>query len=154
MFEDLSTITLSGMELPIKCDFVVLEKIQSRYGSITEFENLIYRFVPELDKDGQPKRTEAGALLGSITTPPDLSALGSALVWMVREGIEIALDSGKLSNGEAERLKSLNADRIKRLVDIPPYELSDLVHDEFLRAFERKNSTTPQTLAGGTETTA
>lgn len=154
MFEDLSTITLSGMELPIKCDFVVLEKIQSRYGSITEFENLIYRFVPELDKDGQPKRTEAGALLGSITTPPDLSALGSALVWMVREGIEIALDSGKLSNGEAEKIKSLNPDRIKRLVDIPPYELSDLVHDEFLKAFERKNSTTPQTLAGGTETTA
>ena len=30
-------------------------------------------------------------------------------------------------------------EELKRMVDMPPYQLSEIVHDEFLRCFERKN---------------
>lgn len=144
MFETLNRITLSGVELPIKCDLIVLEKIQDRYESISDFEKLIYRFTPQLDKDGNPVIRD-GAMIGTVATPPSLRALGDGLVWMVQEGVVIANDGG-------EKIPAYTPEQIKRLVDVPPYELSELVHEEFLRAFERKNSMTPQTQAGETET--
>ena len=145
MFETLNRITLSGVELPIKCDLIVLEKIQDRYESITDFENLIYKFTPQLDEKGNPV-IQDGAMIGTVATPPNLRALGDGLVWMVQEGLAIARDEG-------EDFPTYSAEQLKRMVDMPPYALSELVHGEFLAAFERKNSTTPQTRAGETETT-
>ena len=38
MFESLKYIELSGEKFPIKCDMVVLEKIQEEYGNLDLFE--------------------------------------------------------------------------------------------------------------------
>ena len=34
----MNTIELTGRKYPIKCDLLVLEKIQDKYGTIGEFE--------------------------------------------------------------------------------------------------------------------
>jgi hypothetical protein len=132
MFERPETITLSGEEFPIKCDMVVLEKIQDKYGSVLAFERLIYTFVPKLDKDGNPIVNEEGMMVGNVVTPADLKPLFDALLWMVDEGCEIMKELG-------ESVPEYTPERLKRMVDMPPYQLSDVLHDEYTRCFERKN---------------
>ena len=36
MFEEMKQITLSGNAYPMKCDNLVLEKIQDKYGDLTD----------------------------------------------------------------------------------------------------------------------
>ena len=43
MFEELKYIELSGEKYPVKCDMVVLEKIQDEFGSLEEFEKRLRR---------------------------------------------------------------------------------------------------------------
>ena len=52
MFEEMNMIVLSGKEYPIKCDNLVLEKIQDKYEDLGKYENMLNGFVPELDEDG------------------------------------------------------------------------------------------------------
>lgn len=132
MFERPNTLTLSGVDFPIKCDLVVLEKIQDTYGSITEFENMIYRFIPELDEDGNFVKNSEDTIMGRVVTPADLKPLFNALLWMVEEGCEIAKERG-------DEVPEYTPEKLKRMVDMPPYQLSEELHEEFTRAFERKN---------------
>ena len=41
---NINHIELSGVKLPIRCDMLVLEKIQEDYGDISEFENKLIGF--------------------------------------------------------------------------------------------------------------
>lgn len=132
MFEKPKTITLSGEEFPFKCDFVVLEKIQEKYGSVLAFERMIYTFVPILDDEGNPVITEDGMMMGNVVTPADLKPLFDALLWMVDEGCEIMKDLG-------DTAPEYTPEKLKRMVDMPPYQLSEIVHEEYERCFERKN---------------
>ena len=131
MFERPKTITLSGVEFPIKCDFVVLEKIQEKYGSVIEFDKMIYTFVPKLDNDGNLIEKD-GMLIGNVVTPADLKPLFDALLWMVEEGCDIMSDLG-------EEAPEYTPEKLKRMIDMPPYQLSDILHDEYTRCFEKKN---------------
>ena len=132
MFERPNAITLSGEEFPIKCDIVVLEKIQDVYGSIMTFEKQIYTFVPQLDDKGDIVVDEDGMMIGNVVTPASITALLNALKWMVDEGCEILKDLG-------EPVPEYTPEKLKRMVDMPPYQLSEIVHDEFTKCFERKN---------------
>lgn len=132
MFERPNSITLSGEEFPIKCDLVVLEKIQDVYGSIITFEKQIYTFVPKLDDQGDIVTDEDGMMIGNVVTPASITALFNALRWMVDEGCEILKDLG-------EPVPEYTPEKLKRMVDMPPYQLSEIVHAEFTRCFERKN---------------
>lgn len=132
MFERPNSITLSGEKFPIKCDLAVLEKIQDAYGSIMAFEKQIYTFVPKLDDKGEIVTDENGMMIGNVVTPASITALFNALRWMVDEGCEILKDLG-------EPVPEYTPEKLKRMVDMPPYQLSEIVHNEFLRCFERKN---------------
>ncbi len=46
MFEEMNTIELTGRKYPIKCDLLVLEKIQDKYGTIGEFEQKLMTWEP------------------------------------------------------------------------------------------------------------
>ena len=48
MFDKLNYIELSGELYPIKCDMIVLERIQDKYNDISEFENGITGFQPKI----------------------------------------------------------------------------------------------------------
>lgn len=145
MFESLNYIELSGIKVPIKCDLLVLERIQDKYGSIPEFENKLTGFVPSRDEDGEPKRNEEGNLLG-VYGLPDLDAMKNGLIWMAEEGYAIEAEEGCASGAEEGMKLSEMPDKntLIRMVDKTVFELSDIIHEEFNRCFMRKNEKTTQ----------
>lgn len=127
MFEKTNTIILSGEEFPLKCDLVVLELAQEKYGSLSKFEDGLYHFVPELDGEGNPVQNAQGLYVGNVLEP-NLGTLGDALSWMVEEGCMI------------EGVETIPS-RIEllRKADKAPRELAEELHEELKRCFERKN---------------
>lgn len=136
MFEKLNYIELSGKAYPIKCDILVLEKIQDKYGDFSDFEDKLIGFTPLLDEEGEQVRNEEGLRMGTFATP-DIEVLKDALFWMMEEGAEIKKDSG-------EDAEPLEEKKILRGIDIPLSEVKDILHDEFSRCFYRKNGKATQ----------
>lgn len=136
MFDKLQYIELSGQSIPYKCDLFVLEKIQDKYGSLSEYENRLSGFTPSKDENGENIRNEKGYLVGT-SEQPDISVLNDTLIWMVEEGLEIEREAGK------ETVSITNRGLI-RMVDMSPRELSEILHEEFNRCFKRKNVKTMQ----------
>lgn len=126
--EDLKHITLSGEEYPIKCDMLVLERLQEEFGSIEDFENRILG----IEEKGK-KRNKL----------PDVKAVGAALYWMIREGLEIEAEQQKKTGISLPRREQL-----MRKVDMPYYMLGVTLYEEFARCFASKN---PETTRGETE---
>lgn len=132
MFEKLNHIELSGESYPIKCDLLVLEKIQDEYGDLSDFENKLTGFVPDIDEYGEYVRNEEGLLVGKRKTP-EIKILRKMLIWMIEEGMEIEGEKNELSKNE-----------IMRKADMSPGELGQILHEEFNRCFQRKNGQTTQ----------
>lgn len=129
---ELNHITLGGNEYPIKCDMLVLEKIQDKYEDISEFENKLMGFTPSKNEDGTNKRDKKGNTIG-ITGIPDIRALNFALTAMIREGLSIAGEKADKTDEE-----------IIRSIDMTPTDLSTVLHEEFIQCFRRKNEKTTQ----------
>lgn len=132
MFEKLNYIELSGESYPIKCDLLVLEKIQDEYGDLSDFENKLTGFVPDIDEYGEYVQNEEGLLVGKRKTP-EIKILRKMLIWMIEEGMEIEGEKNELSEKE-----------IMRKADMSPGELGQILHEEFNRCFQRKNGQTTQ----------
>lgn len=132
MFEKVNYIELSGDKYPLKCDILVLEKIQEEYGDLTEFENNLTGFVPKRDEEGEIVRNEEGFMVG-VYGIPDAKTLRKTLMWMVQEGLEI----------EGTQMEITEVD-IARKVDMSPVELGNILRDEFSKCFKRKNGETTQ----------
>lgn len=124
-------IKLSGEKYPLKCDILVLEKIQEEYEDLSDFENKLTGFRPEVDEDGEIVKNEEGYMVGRYGIP-DAKTVRKALTWMIQEGLDI---EGKELVEEKE---------LVRKVDISPMELGKLLRNEFSRCFERKNEQTAQ----------
>lgn len=137
MFDKLNYIELSGEMYPIKCDLCVLEKIQEEYHDLSEFENGIRGFIPNRDENGDIIINEEGMMVGSSVTP-NIKMLNHALVWMVREGIEIEREE----NGK--EWPDFTDKELIRKANLSPKELGAVLHREFNRCFERKNQKTTQ----------
>lgn len=137
MFEGLKYIELSGEKYPVKCDLVVLEKIQDEFDSVDEFERRLIPWEPSLDEEGNVVKSEEGKILykGKI---PDIRAVNAALEYMVNEGEEI------LAEREGRKPNFFSRETIARRVDISPANLADQLHDEFNRCFHIKNEKTTQ----------
>ena len=144
MFEKLNHIALSGTEYPIKCDLLVLERIQDKYKDLAEFENKLSGFVPGVDEDGEYTRNEEGRIIGYYGEP-NMEALGDFLEWTVEEGIDIDREENGSEMETPERKKLI------RSVDLAPRELMEILREEFRRCFERKNGKTTQTKSKTTE---
>ncbi len=132
MFEKPNTIALSGNEYPIKCDMLVLEKVQEKYGDLAKFEDKIRKFVPDKDEEGNLKRNEEGLIIGHFEYP-EISALIDLTYWCICEGMEIEGLENELSRNE-----------LMRMIDITPLELSEIMHSEYVGCFARKNPQTAQ----------
>lgn len=138
MFEKLNYIELSGVKYPFKCDMLVLEQIQDKYGDLAEFENRFTGFAPAKNEDGECKRNEEGQIIGYYLEP-DMTALGDLLFWMVEEGIDIEREELGTEAEVPERKKLI------RSVDIAPRELVEVLREEFNRCFARKKGKSTQT---------
>lgn len=129
---EINHVTLNGTEYPIKCDMLVLEKIQDRFEDVSEFENKLMGFTPSKNADGTNKRDKNGNTIG-ITGLPDIRALNFALCAMIREGLSITGEETDKTDAE-----------LLREADLTPSELSGILHNEFIRCFQRKNAKTTQ----------
>lgn len=132
MFEKLNYIELSGEKFPIWCGMEVLEQIQEKYEDISDFEKNLLGYKVKKDEKGSPKRDEKGEEIGYYGLP-NIEMLNDALYWMVSAGLEIEAEQEK---GE---LKKIERKHLLRKVDISVSELTQKVHDEFMRCFTRKN---------------
>lgn len=137
MFEGVNYIELSGEKLPIKCDMVVLEKIQEEYEDLDAFEEKLNGFTPNRNANGEIEMNKEGMAIGIFRTP-NIKTVNQTLVWMVQEGLEIEAEKKK------EPLKEIDKKDLLRKVDITPRELGKALHKEFLRCFARKNAVTTQ----------
>ncbi len=137
MFEKLNAITLSGTEYPIKCDLLVLEQAQKKYGSVNDFERRIMNWEKVLDGNGDEilvevegedgEKVERPKIVGKI---PDAEAVLDALYWMASEGAAItAEESGTPCVAPAR-------EKLARVMDKGLMELGGLLHAEFYRCFE------------------
>lgn len=144
MFEKLNYIELSGEKYPLKCDILVLERVQEKYGDLAEFENKLSGFVPGVDEDGEYTRNDEGKIVGYYGEP-NMEALGDFLTWTIEEGIEIEREEHGAEMEPPERKKLI------RSVDLAPRELMEILRKEFSRCFERKNAKTTQTKSKTTE---
>lgn len=131
--KEINYITLSGTEYPIRCDMLVLEKIQEEFGDVSDFENKLLGFTPSRNEDGTVKKDDQGRQVG-ISGIPDIKALNLAVYWMINEGLEI----------EGQKKELLTKEEAVRRVDISPKELSEFLHEEFMRCFLRKNGKSTQ----------
>lgn len=120
MFEGLNHIILSGEEYPIKCDLIVLEKIQDEFGSVGAFERKILNWE---------KTEKEGVMRGKN---PDTHAINFALPLMVNEGIIIENDTAE------EKRNAMDAEAILRKVDMDIVTIAGLIHKEFARCFPEK----------------
>lgn len=132
MFDTLNYIELSGEKYPIKCDLLVLERLQEKFGDISSFERLILNWETEEDDDGNPILDKKGNKKVKAKLP-DVKAVNHALYWMVQEGMEV---EAELNN---EPVKTLEWSNLIRLADLPYTELAKELHKEFAKCFESKN---------------
>lgn len=144
MFEKLNYIELSGKKYPFKCDILVLEQVQEKYGDLAEFENKLSGFVPGVDEDGEYTRNDEGKIMGYYGEP-NMEALGDFLFWTIEEGVEIERDEHGTEMEVPEKKKLI------RSVDLAPRELMEILRKEFTRCFERKNGNPTQTKSKTTE---
>ena len=138
MFEPLNFIELSGEKYPIKCDLIVLENIQKEFGSIEDFEAGLMPWMAMLDDNGQEvidEKTGRTRMRGKI---PDIHMVNKALYWMAKEGEAIAADE------ENRAVKAIEEKSLLRSVDISVTRLANILHDEFVRCFQTKNTKATQ----------
>lgn len=123
MFKDnLTKIEISGKEYPIKCDMVVLERIQKEYGDIRKYENSILGLVPYYDEDGNRDESR------DENTIPDIETVCKSLSWMIEEGVEIS----------GQELEIPDEKALMRQDDFSPTELALEVWKEFSKSFLSK----------------
>lgn len=143
MFEKPNEITLSGKQYPIKCDLLVLEQAQKKYGSVNEFEKRIMNWEYELDENGERIRTSVkrkdGAEVEGYKTHgkiPDADAVLDALYWMACEGAAITAEESDTP------CKVPTREGLARAVDMGLMELGGALHEEFYRCFEGNRKAT------------
>ena len=130
---ELPTVTINGEDFPIYCDLYVLEKIQERM-DINDFERGILGVEIVRDEDGEPARREDGRI-ELVRGKYNINALIMGLTFMINEGL--AIDSDQTG----KELEEMDEKYIGRVCDMPIIELSNTVHEAFIRCLDSKKNT-------------
>lgn len=117
--ETMTKFSFRGDSFPLRCDLLVLEKIQDKVGDIMDAENLIRGFKPRVDSDGVIDTTTGR------WTIPDISLVTQSLVWMMEEAR--AVTNGQYSIPSAKDLKQQDDYTINDLATIVYREFSSCI---------------------------
>ena len=125
------TICLNGKEYPVICNLNVLEVLQSKFGSVNQFEFKLLGLVIQRDdkhnilyqKNGDPVM---------LSTEPSIEAVKIALVEMVREGERV---NAYLNEEQAH---FTDPEDLLNDCDIPFGKLAHILHDVYKRCFVSK----------------
>lgn len=114
MLQEMTYIELSGEKMPIRMDNLIVQLIQETYGTIKRFE---YGLIGIKEKeDGTQEKCE-----------PSVAIMNFILPKMIEEGYRVMGEEPKHSDIE-----------ILRMIDMNPYELSGVIHEEMVRCFTTK----------------
>lgn len=136
---EMAKFKYKGDELPLRCDLLVLEKIQEKVGDIQIAEYEIKGFKPRIDSDGVMDTT-AGRW-----TLPNISLVIQSLIWMLEEAREV-------TNGQYQ-IPSVKD--LKQQDDYTINELSLIVYKEFsacIAGKKKKKTVKKRPKKTGTET--
>lgn len=117
--ETMTKFSFRGDSFPIRCDLLVLEKIQNHVGDIMDAENEIRGFKPRVDSDGVVDTT-----VGRWTIP-SIGLVTQSLVWMMEEAREIT--NGQYSIPSVKDLKQQDDYTISELATIVYKEFSSCI---------------------------
>ena len=129
--EQLTYIEVGNRRFPIKCDNLVLQQIQNKYGSVKSYEMALIGLQVEKDADGKDKVNEKGEIIFK-RVEPSLDAINFGLPLMVNEGIEIEAEQ------KNKEFVYMEEKKVIRDIQIPYVKLSDIMHKELARCFETK----------------
>lgn len=127
--ETMNKFSFRGDSFPLRCDLLVLEKIQERVGDIQIAEYEIKGFKPRIDADGVMD-TSTGRW-----TIPNISLVIQSLIWMMEEARSI-------TNGQYQ-IPSVQD--LKQQDDYTISELSLIVYKEFSSCIAGKKKKKTQT---------
>lgn len=129
--EKMKRILIARRTYPYKIDLNVLEAIQDKYGSISQFERELLGYRFRLDEDGNQIYSEEGEPV-MYRVEPSIRAIKAVLPAAINEGLAIeAEERGKEYVPIAE-------EEVFRNCTISYELLARMLHDEFKRCFETK----------------
>lgn len=137
MNKTLKKIKLSGKEYPYRCSNSVLAEIQEEYGTLAEFERQLSGRKPLLDKNGEQRTNEDGLKLYT-KTEPSLKAVNYALPLMIEEGLQYEADKKRKEAPDVDPKFIIDE------IDMNPFELAELLLEEFYGALAIKKETPSQ----------
>ena len=117
--ETMTKFSFKGDSFPLRCDLLVLEKIQNHVGDIMDAENEIRGFKPRVDSDGVVDTTTGR------WTIPSIGLVTQSLVWMMEEAREIT--NGQYSIPSVKDLKQQDDYTISELATIVYKEFSSCI---------------------------
>lgn len=119
-----NTIKLAqDLEVPIKCDLYVLQKIQDKYGTILEFEKQLLGICDVIEKSETDDETKS---IGRTEPKPETIIFG--LMSMVQEGYAVNRMEMPYTD-ERELIAMVTRDY---------RTLASAIHDEFRDCFKTK----------------
>lgn len=137
--ETMTKFSFRGDSFPLRCDLLVLEKIQERVGDIMDAENEIRGFKPRVDSDGVVDTT-----VGRWTIP-NISLVTQSLVWMMEEAREIT--NGQYAIPSVKDLKQQTDYTIGEMATIVYKEFSSCIAGKKKKKTRRKSKTDTETVA-------
>lgn len=126
---EMTKFSFKGDSFPLRCDLLVLEKIQERVGDIMDAENEIRGFKPRVDSDGVVDTTTGR------WTIPNIGLVVQSLIWMMEEARSI-------TNGQYQ-IPSIQD--LKQQDDYTIGELATIVYKEFSACIAGKKRRKPET---------
>ena len=135
---EMTKFEFRGDSFPIRCDLLVLEKIQEHVGDIMDAENEIRGFKPRVDSDGVIDTTTGR------WTIPSIGLVTQALVWMMEEAR--AVTNGQYSIPSVIDLKQQDEYTIGELATIVYKEFSSCIAGKKKRKNNRKKKTDTETV--------
>ena len=137
--ETMTKFEFRGDSFPLRCDLLVLEKIQDKVGDIMDAENEIRGFKPRVDSDGVVDTT-----VGRWTIP-NISLVTQSLVWMMEEAREIT--NGQYAIPSVKDLKQQTDYTIGEMATIVYKEFSSCIAGKKKKKTRRKSKTDTETVA-------
>lgn len=131
--ENMTRFDFRGDSFPLRCDLLVLEKIQNKVGDIVDAENKIRGFVPRVDADGVIDTT------AGHWTIPDIALVAQSLVWMMEEAKDVT--GGRYDIPSAKDLKQQDDYTINDLAKIVYTEFSSCIAGKKKKKMTRKSKT-------------
>lgn len=136
---EMTKFEFKGDSFPIRCDLLVLEKIQDKTGDIMDAENEIRGFKPRVDSDGVIDTTTGR------WTIPSIGLVTQALVWMMEEARSIT--NGQYQIPSVQDLKQQDDYTIGELATIVYKEFSSCIAGKKKKKTRRKSKTDTETVA-------